>query len=249
MGLVARIAAALLEGDLASAEQSIESLWHDWLPCSVDGRLPLVLGCHVFVLRRDQGRLAELAPVLRRAAARGAGSTFWNVLLTLLLAETGHEQAACAALEALGKDGFEDLPRGGLWLGNAACLAEACAAVRDARNAAPLYALLRPFAGRMALAGRFACVVPVSLCLGRLATLLGHFAKAEAHLAAAQAESARLEAATFRLRTRLAEADLLCARGRRARARALREEATAEARERGLHGLLSRAFASPSAEA
>jgi hypothetical protein len=101
--------------------------------------------------------------------------------------------------------------------------------------------MLAPFADRAALVGKLVCAGPVALPLGRLATVLDRHAEAEAHLDAAERGCAALHSTSFELRTRLARADLLVARGALPQAEQLRAETREQARELGLNGVAPRA--------
>ena len=239
--LGSRIARQLLHGQIDEAERDVEALWRDWLPLANDGRLPVGLACHLLALRRDQGRMGELEPFVRGMVERRPEVSLWSVFLAFLCAETGRSAEAVELLGTLARDGFAILPRNGFWLGNAVLLAEAAAEIGHAPTAGLLYPLLAPFPDRAALVGKLVCAGPVALPLGRLATLLDRHAEAEAHLDAAERGCAALHSTSFELRTRLARADLLAARGALPQAEQLRAETRARARELGLNGVAPRA--------
>ena len=235
-----RVARELLGGRIDEAERDVEALWRDWLPLANDGRLPVGLACGLSCWRRDQGRMGELEPFVRGMFEHRPEVSLWSVFLAFLCAETGRGAETVELLAMLARDGFATLPRNGFWLGNAVLLAEAAAEIGHAPTAGLLYPLLAPFADRAALVGKLVCAGPVALPLGRLATVLGRHAEAEAHLDTAERGCAALHSTSFELRTRLARADLLVARGA-CRRRSSCARRRARARELGLNGVAPRA--------
>ena len=90
-------------------------------------------GIQMFGIRREQGRLAELAAVartLRRRRPRGAA---WRPGFAALLAELGMDDEARRELARVREEGFDEL-RSTLWVASLTYLADACAAVGDARD-------------------------------------------------------------------------------------------------------------------
>jgi len=233
----ARITRNLMRGKLCEVERDFDTMWRDWLPIPTDGRLPPTFAAMLFGLRREQGRLGELEAPLRTASQRHREVTFWRVLLSLLLAETGRAVEATELLDSLTRNDFGAVPRNGYWLGNAMYAAETASRLAHARSADVLYPLLTPFPDRGALVCKVAFAGPIRLALGRLATLRGDYSDAEIHLDAAERACAAVTAPGFELRSRLARADLFAARGARARADSLRRETRARALELGLAGL------------
>lgn len=113
-----------------------------------------------------------------------------------------------------------------------------CWHLRDARCAAALYPLLRPYSGRVAVASPLVAMLgPIDECLGALATVLGRFDEADTHFAAALALSERMRALPWQAQIRAEWAGALLARGGSgdgARGRALLAEAESLARPIGM---------------
>jgi tetratricopeptide (TPR) repeat protein len=135
----------------------------------------------------------------------------------------------------LAADGFGTIARAGYWMPAIASLAEACAALGDARRAEELYALLLPYAGRTVVVNRGdACDGAVDRHLGLLATTMERFAEAERHFEQAIALNARLGARLLVAHTERDLTEMLRRRGtddRRARGlldRAIRTYRTLE---------------------
>jgi hypothetical protein len=193
----------------------------------------------MFGVRREQGRLAEVAPVMRLLAG-GADDGSWRPGLVSLLAEIGMEDEArdeLARIAAAGLDCF----RASLWLASLTFLADATAALGDRTTAALLYPELEPYAGSNVVIGNaVACYGAADRFLGMLAAALGDAPLAERHFEAAMALNRRMGARTWIARTAYEHGRMLRAGGERDRSDALLGEAEALAREIGMPTLLDR---------
>jgi DNA-binding CsgD family transcriptional regulator len=226
----------------ATAERSVE------LYRQLGRDTTAVYGIQLFTIRREQGRLGEVAPLVRMVARQGAsaGGT-WGPALAALLAGVGMAGDARAELERLCADGFAAVPPGPLRLGALGFLADACDAVGDPRLAALVYQQLLPFEGRNVIVGE--AVVSYGAAdrfLGSLARVSGDGAAAVGHLESALALNERFGAVTWLAHTRFELARVLLERGDEARARRLLASAAADARRLGmewLHGRIPQAFA------
>ena len=96
----------------------------------------------MFSVRREQGRLGELAPVVRLLGGRGRALAPG---LASVLAELGMESEARRELARVAREGL-DAFRASLWLASLTYLSDACAAVGDEATAALLYPELAPLA-------------------------------------------------------------------------------------------------------
>jgi DNA-binding CsgD family transcriptional regulator/tetratricopeptide (TPR) repeat protein len=198
-----------------------------------------VYGIQMFTIRREQGRLGEVAPLVRLAARDRAGT--WAPALTALLAGLGLADAARVELERLSADGFAAVPPGPLRLAALGFLADACDVVNDPRLAALVYEQLLPFEGRNVIVGEAVmCYGAADRFLGVLACLMGDDDTALRHLEAALALNERLGAATWLAHTRFELARVLLERGDDERARALFDAAEAEGRRLGMVALCER---------
>jgi DNA-binding CsgD family transcriptional regulator len=222
-------AIALGDGRLAEGEALARSS-EEWGRLLTGRDASGVHGIQMFSLRREQGRLAELAPVIRMLAggARGAGP--WRPGLALVLAELGMEREARRELDRVVAEGLEPL-RKSLWLASLAYLAEAAAMLGDARTAALVYPVLEPFGGANVMIGHLvAWYGAADRHLGMLAATLGEWERAAEHFERALELNRRMGA----------YARMLLARGRRDRAGQLLGEAAALADGIGLRSLLGR---------
>src|SRR5262249_18258933 len=114
---------------------------------------------HLFHLRREQDRAAELAPQIALLGAEHAFLRSWRYALAFFRFVVGEREAAARDLAALGTEGFIELPRDGNWLPAMVNLAEVAHGVDDVGCARQLYELLRPHAAS-------AVVVAAAVCLG-----------------------------------------------------------------------------------
>jgi hypothetical protein len=143
-------------------------------------------GLQLLVCRFLQGRLAELEPAyasLATAFDRVGEAPPWRHAVraghALLLADTGREAAARAALDRLAANGFDDVPRDGSWIATLALAGHASLALGDEAAATRLYDLLTPYAERIAvLGGAIVSFGSVAALLGTLAQLAGQSGEA-----------------------------------------------------------------------
>jgi DNA-binding CsgD family transcriptional regulator/tetratricopeptide (TPR) repeat protein len=194
-------------------------------------------GIQQFTIQRERGRLAAAAPLIRLVAGDDAGGA-WGPALALLEAELGMAGEARAALRRLCADDLAGVPRGGLWLGGLAYLADACALVEDAQVAEILYHEMRGLEGKNVVIGQaVACYGAADRHLGMLAATMGHVEEAERHLRAALEHNRRMASPTWTAHTQYELARALRRRGTPqdlARADALLAEALGTARAFGL---------------
>ncbi len=228
-------ALALCDGDLARAEAAALRS-NEWSGLLTGRDASGVHGIQMFGIRREQGRLAELAPVVRVLAATVSGGA-WAPGLAAVLADLGMHDEALRELARIRSDGLEPL-RESLWLATLTYLADASAAVGDTETAAMVYPELEVYRGTNIQIGHLvACYGAADRHLGMLATVLGDWPRAEEHFESALALNAALGARTWSAHTSFEYARMLLARGSgddRVRAAALLGEAVRLAGEIGL---------------
>ena len=238
---------ALFRGDFAEAERlAEEAAAHGGGERRVDAECSYRLA--MFVLRREQGRLAELEPLVRAAPAAYPGYRTFRCFVPLLDLELGRDAAARQALTALAADGFGAFPRDGEWLFCLSHLAEVAVAVADRGAAETLYGLLQPYARINVMAVGEVAVGPAARFLGLLATALGRAEEAEAHFEAAIAMNARISGRPWLARAQEGHARMLRERGQPGdaeRARELLAACTATYRELGMRPARRRSGARP----
>lgn len=155
----------------------------------------LVSGPQLLVVRLEQGRIADLEPVLRDFAQRFPNVPTWRANLALFHAELGRTAEARELLAALADDDFRMLTRPLLGIVSLVLLGETCALLGDAPRARALYDVLAPYAPRTVMVGAgVVCLGSLDLYLGRLAAAFGGESAARRHLEAALAMNERLGA-------------------------------------------------------
>jgi DNA-binding CsgD family transcriptional regulator/tetratricopeptide (TPR) repeat protein len=199
-------------------------------------------GIQMFTLRREQGRLAELAPVIRILAAGGRDHGPWRPGLAALLVELGMEAEARRELARVAHEGLEPM-RETLWLASLTYLTDACAALGDEAVAALVYPELAPLSGQNVMIGHLvACYGSADRYLGMLAATLGEWNRAEEHFELAIELNRQMEATTWLAHTYYEYARMRLAgrRDDRARIAALIDEADRLATSAGMRALRSR---------
>jgi DNA-binding CsgD family transcriptional regulator len=232
---------ALCDGRLEEAEtRALAS--HDWSRSLSGADAAGVYGIQMFNLRREQGRLAELAPVIRILAANADRGGPWRPGLAALLVELGMEPEARRELERVAADGLEPF-RESLWLAALTYLTDASAVLGDEATAAMLYPELEPLAGTNVMIGHgVACTGAADRYLGMLAATLGEWDRADEHFERGMELNRRMGAVTWIAHTAHEHARMLLARGgdERDRAAALLGEAATLAERIGMPTLLGR---------
>ena len=235
-------AIALCEGQLEEAEaRAARSLQLASLLSSRDASG--IHGIQMFSIRREQGRLGELAPIARTLEDSDSATHAWRPGLVALLAELGMEDQARNELAQIRAHGLEPFHEA-LWLTSLTYLTDACAAVGDAEVAALVRPELEPYAGAIVVVGHgVACYGAADRYLGMLAATLGDWASAETSFEAAMDVNRRMGAATWVAHTAYEFGRMLHARGRpedRDRAASMLGEAAGLAERIGMPALLTR---------
>jgi DNA-binding CsgD family transcriptional regulator/tetratricopeptide (TPR) repeat protein len=234
-------AIALCDGNLTDAE-AMAGRSHDWARLLTGRDASGTHGIQMFGVRREQGRLAELAPVIRILAGEPEREGPWRPGLAVVLAELGMEREAKRELCKLAAEGIDGY-QASLWLATLTYLTDACAAVKDERMAAIVYPELEPFAGTNVMIGHLvACYGAVDRYLGMLAALLEEPARAEEHFEQAMEQNRRMGASTWLAHTAYEYGRFLLGAGRGARSKgeALLGEAAGLAERIGMDGLLGK---------
>jgi DNA-binding SARP family transcriptional activator len=139
-----------------------------------------VLSAQLFMIRRAQGRLAEVFPAVIDAVARHPALAAWRSGLPIAHLAAGDETEARAELDRL-VDGLDAIPRDFFWLTAMTMLAEASGALHATGAAERLYGELAPYATRWMQLGYAASDGPVARSLGILAAARGDTVRATEH--------------------------------------------------------------------
>ena len=189
-----------------------------------------------------RGALEEVAGTMAALAGRYPALLVWRSAAARVYAELGRTEEARRDLDLLATSDFRGVPRDGNWLPAMMNASETAVALGDARRAAVLHRLLRPYADLHVVVAHGACFGSVARYLGRLAAVQGRVRTAERHFAHAAAADAETGAAPFVAQSRYAWARLLVERGGAAdRARTLLDGALATARALRMDRLVERA--------
>jgi DNA-binding CsgD family transcriptional regulator/tetratricopeptide (TPR) repeat protein len=236
---------ALCAGNLAEAEAAARRS-HEWSRLLTGRPASGTYGIQMFGVRREQGRLAELAAATRILAASDSSSGGWRPGLAALLVELGMEDEASRELVQIRREGLERL-RSALWLASLTYLADACAVVGDTELAELLYHELAPLAGGNVVIGHgVACYGAADRYLGLLAATLHEHELAIDHFERALAFNREMGATTWVAHTLYAYGRTLLMRGTAEdteRAPALVSAAAKLAERIGMPTLLARATA------
>jgi class 3 adenylate cyclase/tetratricopeptide (TPR) repeat protein len=234
---------ALMQGRFADSERLAQQA------LSIGQRLQTetaagIFGQQMFALRREQGLLKELEPVVRYFVQQHTVAGAWRPGLALVYSELGRREYAKVEFEYLSQHNFADIPRDSLWMGSMTYLTDVCTFLGDQAHAATLYQLLLPYAGHTVVIGNaVTCYGAVSRYLGALATTLERWDEATRHFEDALAMNARMEAWPWLAHTQYQYAVMLLARdqaGDGDKARELLKAALTTARELGMHALEER---------
>jgi DNA-binding SARP family transcriptional activator len=192
---------SLLEGDLATAETAMDEARavgeraHGW-------NAAVSYGLQLYMLRREQGRLAEVEELVRRSAQEHPGYPVWRCVLAQVAAELGRDDEARAVIDELAAENFAAVPFDEEWLVSITLLAEAVATIGDADRAAELYALLAPYEDRVAVSCPEISTGPVARPLALLALITRRWDDAERHFTTALEIDDRIGARSWLERTK-----------------------------------------------
>lgn len=205
---------ALLEGRYSEAERLMAVESPPGYPTTPIRDDVSAARMHRFLLRREQGRLAEELETIRRSVAEFPWYPAHRAALLVALLELGRENEARSSFATIAHDSFATLIRDNEWLLGAALSSEACAMLADAEAAGPLLEQLRPFAGLHAIAHAEGSAGIVDRYLGLLAITLGRIDEAAKYLADAITLNDRMGAHPWRAHSQHDLASLLRRRGR-----------------------------------
>lgn len=234
LGIAHRAELALMEGNFALAEDmlAVETVR---IASARDDLSAARM--HRYLLRREQGRLAEEEAAVRASVDEFPWYPLHRAALACLLIDLGRDAEARAVFEDLAQDEFRALYRDCQWLLGISLASEACARLGDAPMAATLYEQLAPFAGRHAVGNPEGSVGAVDRYLGLLAATFGRLDLAERHLTEAVAFNERMGARPWSAHSQHDLAQVLMRRdapGDRDRAEELDRSALGTARRLGM---------------
>lgn len=238
-----RVSGAILTGRFGEAERLAVKAMEEGRRLGVDN-VEGVMGVQMFTIRREQGRLAEVAPVVAHFVNQHGAGAAWRPGLTLIYCEVGRTAEAKEQFERLAKNDFSSVPRDALWQTCLSYLAEVCDELQDRQRAKTLYELLLPYAEHTLIVGNaVACLGATSRFLGQLAMVMHRWDDAARHFEHAIEFNGRLNALPWLAHTRYHYARMLLRRNLpqdAERASRLIDEAGDAAEQLGMRGLSAR---------
>lgn len=236
-------APAIQEGRFEDAESLVMTAFETGEKLGVDNNEG-VMGIQMFTIRREQGRLVEIAPIVKHFVDEHGAGAAWRPGLALIYAEIGELEKARVEFVQLAADGFGAVPRDSLWQTCLTYLAEVCCALDAAEDAQVLYDLLLPYEKLTVVVGNAsACLGATSRFLGQLATTLLRWDDAERHFEHALDLNAQMSAPTWLAHSQFQYSRMLFERGDAKdveSANALLDSALRIANDLGMRGLESR---------
>jgi class 3 adenylate cyclase len=237
---------ALFEGRMDDAERFAQAALAIGQPIQGDTANQM-FAAQLFAIRREQGRIGELADGLRVFVDTYPAIPAWRTALAYNHAELGKIDEARTEFEILAKDNFAMFPRDANWPIAQALLVEVCCYLRDRDRAAYLYDQLLPSAAKCIIVGACVDVYGVTHgALGRLATVLERWDDAERHYAAALEMNTRMGAHRWIARIQLRYGEMLLQRdapGDRAKALGLLSQAIDTSEPLGMKANVEQALA------
>jgi tetratricopeptide (TPR) repeat protein len=240
-------ARSILAGDFAAGERQAQQALQEGQRIGTENAAS-AYGMQMATIRREQGRLAALAPVIQHFVQQNPASATWLPGLALIYSDLGWQREAREVLDKLAIDDFAAIARDAFWVSSLVYLSEVCAALHDTARAAILYPLLLPHRDRTVVVGlATVCYGAAARYLGQLAATLARWDEAERHFEDALALNTRLGARPWLAHTQHDYAAMLLARGCPAdqpRSRALLAAASTTAAELGMRALADKCAAS-----
>ena len=198
----------------------------------------------MFTSRRAQGRLQEIAPLLKQFRDNVADAATWRPGLALLYCELGMLTEAREVFESLAIGRFAAVRQDSLGITSIAYLAEVCVRLGDETRAPVLIELISPYVERNLLFGwQTASLGSAARLLGMLATTIERWDVAASHFERALAMDAASGGRPWLAFSRYEYAVMLLARngdGDRSRAGELLSAALETSRSLGMRGLEAR---------
>lgn len=173
------------------------------------------MGVQMFTIRREQGRLQEIAPLVKHFVSEHGADAAWRPGLALIYSEIGQREQARVEFERLASDDFGVIPHDSLWQTCLTYLAEVCDELQDVERAQVLYGLLLPYAEQTVVVGNaVVCLGAASRFLGQLASTCGHWDDAQMHFEHALDLNERMDAPPWIAHTHYHYARMLLRRGK-----------------------------------
>jgi tetratricopeptide (TPR) repeat protein len=235
---------AIMRGDFEKAERQAKEA-ADFSQQIGLADLDGIYGIHMFTIRREQGRLQEIAPIVKLVAANNPQATAWRPGLALIYSSLNLTDECRLIFETLASAGFAFVPQDSLFAATLAYLSEVCLYLGDAERAATLYELLLPYESRtVVVGGATACFGAAGRFLGMLSMVMSELETAERHYQQAIELNAHMGAWPWLAHSQFEYAAMLLNRGaaqHRQRANDLLQESLCTSSKLGMAYLVEKA--------
>ncbi len=175
----ARAMVAIMDGDFDKAETHATEavkIGRKTHGAHVEG----VFGVQMFTIRREQNRLHEVAPVIKKLMTDSPEDISWKPGFGLIAAELGYKDPAERILNEMAENGF-DLPLDAMYSTTLSYLADICSVIEHRDHAKTLFNILAPYEDLTITAGATTvCAGAAARRLGNLAAVLKDWDAAEA---------------------------------------------------------------------
>ncbi len=202
-----------------------------------------IFGMQMFTIRREQGRLAEVAPLIKRFVDEHPEDAAWRPGLMLIASDLGFDAQARRILDQMAESAFS-IPTDSKRLVTWTYFAEVATRLGETVHAERIYQNLLPFRDQaVTVPACTLCSGSVARYLGLLAGALGDWPAAEEHFEYALQMNERMQGRPWLAHTRREYAVMLAARDRRGdkvRAAGLLAAASATASELNMFALIER---------
>lgn len=209
----ARAMVAIMDGDFEQAEKHATEavkIGRKTHGEHVEG----VFGVQMFTIRREQNRLQEVAPVIKKLMSDSPGDISWKPGFGLIAAELGFKEPAERILNEMADNGF-DLPLDAMYSTTLSYLADICVAIEHQDHARTLYELLVPYEELTITAGATTvCSRAAARRLGSLGSVLKDWDAAEMMFQKAIEIDVRMKCPPWIAHSKAAYAAALRRRGR-----------------------------------
>jgi class 3 adenylate cyclase/tetratricopeptide (TPR) repeat protein len=204
---------AILDGDFQAAEKFANTAF-DLGQKTHGGSMEGVHGMQMFTIRREQGRLAQIAPVIKKMLDEDPSDAAWKPGFAIVASDLGHAEDSIRMLREMAEDDFS-FALDAKYSTTLAYLAEVSANSDDRDLSERLYDLLHPYEDMTITAGvTTVCLGAAARQLGLLSTALGEWDRAERHFDVALDLNQRMRAPPWTAWTKHNVAAMLLRRGR-----------------------------------
>ena len=172
-----------------------------------------IYGLLMFSIRREQGRLEEMRPVLSLLARTGQHAAVWAPGAALAAAELGLLDEARSSFDAVAPDRFCAVPRDNVWPAALTFLSETALLLDAREQAEELIDELAPYGGQALMAGFTTSFGPTDRLRSALGELIGRPDDADRLLGAARELAARAGSPVWMARVEYTQSWILAGRG------------------------------------